>query len=329
MTSSSLWQDFEALSHDDGGGTLSALQLPGSGSHFLAKGKAGEPVLLLKSLKRRFPRIPLGLRHVQVDFEVSCTVRDSEVKDDSALVVGTFCRASCDPTAPNLHPLFVHALTGAAEELPAELTSEDADAFFDNAVELFRALSLPPRNSVLGLWGELFVISISPNPEFLIKGWHTSTEQRFDFTFPNCFLEVKATVRDNRQHEFSLGQLRRDTPIAIASLIVEASDVGDNVFDLASSFQGSLSPINRTKLWRLVAESVGGDADQMADIRYLRTAASNSLRFYDAKSLPAPEIPIAAQTCISSVNFSMDLDLAPSPIYLSDSEVWGLLAHVE
>lgn len=326
MTSSSLWERFESLRQGEGTDALMALRLSGMGSHFLAKGLAGEPVLLLRAGRRRVPRIPLGLRHMQVEFDVDCAVRDTAGDTAAAPISATFCRATCDPGTPGLHPLFVHALAGVVENLPAELSPGEADRFFDDAVELFRVFAAPARTSVLGLWGELFLIAAAPCRDTLLSGWHVLPNHVFDFAFPNTCIEVKTTARHNRQHEFALTQLRGShLPVVVASIVTERSDAGESVFDLASAIQEGLAPTNRAKLWRLVAESLGGDAEGAGDLRFVRAAAASSLRFYAAAALPVPELPSAVAPCISAVRFSLDLDLAPTVVPLAESEVWQLL----
>ena len=325
MVGMSIWESFEALKHDTGSGSvLPALPLQGAGAHYLAKGKADEPVLLLRAQKRRVPRIPLGLRHVQVEFEVECAVVDRDAAE--GFVTATFCRAVCDPTAPGLHALFVHTLAGVVEGLPPNLTPGEVDGFFENAVELFRSFSSPAKTSVLGLWGELLVIAAAPDQNALLTGWHVTPEQTFDFTFPGAHLEVKTTARNNRQHEFALAQLQGDlVPTFVASIVVEQSDAGENVFELASAIQGSLTPYNRAKLWKLLAQSVGSEAEGAGDIRYLRTAALNSLRFYDAAILPSPEISASTTQCISNVRFSLDIDRVGSLPVFESNEVWQVV----
>jgi hypothetical protein len=327
MVSANTWERFDALGQGTNrGDALAALPLPGAGTHYLAKGLTGEPILLLRVTKRRVPRIPLGLRHVQVEFDVECAIRDLDDEIEEKLVTATFCRAICDPAAPGLHPLFAHALAGAVEGLPAELSPVEADRFFADAVELFRSFSAPPSTSILGLWGELLIIAISPCKDTLVTGWHVAADQTFDFAFPRACLEVKTTARHNRQHDFSLAQLRGGhLPVVVASVVTEPSDAGESVLELATAVQDELSPTNRVKLWRMVAESVGSDADDARDMRFLRVAAINSLRFYDAAALPVPEISTATAGCISAVRFSLDFDRAPTVVALDPQEVWRIL----
>lgn len=328
MDGMNIWDRFEALEHvTPVVSALPAFSLPGSGTHFLAKGIAGEPVLLLKVQKRRVPRIPLGLLHVQVEFEVECAILDKEAAD--GLVTATFCRVICDPTAPGLHPLFIHALAGAVERLPNNLTPGEVDGFFDDAIELFRSFSSPAKSSVLGLWGELIVIAASPYRDAFVTAWHVTPEQPLDFSFPSAHLEVKTTTRQNRNHEFSLSQLRGNKmPAFIASIVAEQSDAGESVFDLACFIQESLTATNQEKLWRLIAQSVGSEAEGAGDFRYLRIAALNSLRFYDAATIPAPEIPESATHCISRVRFSVDIDCAVNLHELDSNEVWRQLGEL-
>lgn len=316
-----IWERFRALAPLEDT-AWPALRLADAGSHYLAKGAAGEPVFLLKVQRRRVPRVPLGLRHVQVEFEVDCAVRDPD-DAEGAPVSATFCRVVCDPAAPGLHPLFVNALAGAAEGLPPALSPAETDRFFDDAVELFRLFAAPAKNSVLGLWGELFVIAASPCPDAFVTGWHVTPEQTFDFVFPAARLEVKTTARGSRLHEFSLAQLRAPhLPVYVASLVVEQGDAGDSVFDLANTIQDGLSSANRAKLWRLIAQSVGGEADDAAQIGFVQASAQNSLRFYEAAELPAPEIPPAARACLSAVRFSLDIDRAPPLQEVPLATVW-------
>lgn len=316
-----IWERFGTLAAAEDA-AWPALRLAGAESHYVAKGGAGEPVFLLKVQRRRVPRVPLGLRHVQVEFEVDCAVRDPD-DSEGGPVSATFCRVVCDPAAPGLHPLFVNALAGAAEGLPPALSPAETDRFFDDAVELFRLFAAPARNSVLGLWGELFVIAASPCPDALVTSWHVTPEQTFDFVFPAAYLEVKTTARGSRQHEFALAQLRApQLRVYVASLVVEQSDAGDSVFDVANALQDGLSSANRAKLWRLVAQSVGGEADDAAQVRFVQASAQNSLRFYDAAELPAPEIPAAARACVSAVRFSLDIDCAPQLQEVPPATVW-------
>ena len=156
-----------------------------------------------------------------------------------------------------------------------------------------------------------------------MTGWHVTPKQDFDFAFPCANLEVKTTARHNRQHDFSLGQLRGGhLPAFVASVVVEQSDAGENVFELATTIQDNLTTPNRGKLWRLVAESVGSESDSACDMRFLRRAALNSLRFYDAAILPVPRVSRPDAVCISSVRFSLDLDRIPTLPVLEPDKVW-------
>jgi len=222
-----------------------------------------------------------------------------------------------------LHPLFTHAFAGVVEGLPPELSPNEVDGFFDDAVELFRLFSSPAKKSLIGLWGELLVILASPWQDALLTGWHVTPRETFDFIFPFACMEVKTTSRHNRQHEFTLEQMRGNSlPAFVASIVVDQSDAGETVFELATAIQEDLTPHNRAKLWKLIAQSLGSDADSAIDMRFIRATALNSLQFYDMATLPAPEVFGSAAQCISSVRFCLDLDRAPGIQALKPRDVW-------
>lgn len=61
--------------------------------------------------------------------------------------------------------------------------------------------------SIQGLWAELFVISIASNPEYLLKAWHSSLNDVYDFNDGIDKIEVKSTSKSHRIHKFSYDQL--------------------------------------------------------------------------------------------------------------------------
>ena len=85
----------------------------------------------------------------------------------------------------------------------------------DKFIELFKAVKETPRNSIQGLWCELFLIEQSSFPEKLIAGWHSIPEEKFDFSFNKLRLEVKSSTSESRIHHFSSRQLNtiNDTEI--------------------------------------------------------------------------------------------------------------------
>src|SRR4029078_3598315 len=99
-------------------------------------------------------------------------------------------------------------------------TTSDAIA---TIVELFRSLQAPPRKSVQGLWSELFLIAEARHPTLLLRAWHATPGDRYDFNLGTARLEVKSVAGAVRHHHFSLAQLSPTggTTALVASLFIE------------------------------------------------------------------------------------------------------------
>ena len=106
-------------------------------------------------------------------------------------------------------------------------------------IELFRAMSEPPRKSVQGLWAELFVISRSHHPSILIDAWHTMIEDQYDFAMGNQRIEIKSFSGDVRNHHFSLEQLHPPTGVIalVGSILVARSQAGESLHDLREKYR--------------------------------------------------------------------------------------------
>jgi hypothetical protein len=176
-------------------------------------------------------------------------------------------------------------------------------------IEIFRALMLPPKKSVQGLWGELFLISRSSNPRMLVGSWHLTSEDRYDFSLGSFRVEVKTAIGRMRQHQFSLEQLYppTGTQVIIASILLERAGGGTSLEALISKVKESLR--EKPEIWmhfdRVLALSLGNSFRAALDERFDYELAVQSLAFYDPDVVPKllPDLPIG----VSHVHFRSDL----------------------
>jgi hypothetical protein len=64
----------------------------------------------------------------------------------------------------------------------------------------------PSAESEVGLWGELWLLAVSTNPDLLLAGWRGPDREEADFFVDGTTVEVK-TSRQAGQHHVSLSQL--------------------------------------------------------------------------------------------------------------------------
>jgi len=201
------------------------------------------------------------------------------------------------------------AATAAAN--PGELSQDQVDGLIEALLDLFRKLATPAPKVVSGLWAELLVIAQAPDPGLFVDAWHLESTDLFDFAFPRLRLEVKSSTLPTRQHEFSLKQLTAEgVPTYVASILLTKSAAGSSILDLAREISESLADSHREKLWRLVLEALGPDADSVQGQRFDLELARRSLVIVEAKSLPSVHVPEAHSTVIRHVRFVADITLA-------------------
>jgi uncharacterized protein YndB with AHSA1/START domain len=79
--------------------------------------------------------------------------------------------------------------------------------------------------NTVGLWGELYVIERSTNPEKIMQWWNKGKKNTFDFRAEGEILEVKTCVA-RQVHHLTSEQLQpvHNTKILIASIAVESPE---------------------------------------------------------------------------------------------------------
>jgi hypothetical protein len=306
MSVPSLWERFQAMGPTADEGAVTAIACGPGKQHLLVRGEQGEPALLLATETRPTPRADIRLKHVSVQFDRRFEVAHS---GHDSTEVGNFCKFTCDPSCAHLHQYFVELMAATASTQPGVLSSYETDQVVDALLELFRKLSLPADQSVTGLWGELLLIHIAASPGKFVDAWHLRATDGFDFAFADRRIEVKATERSSREHDFSLKQVRsgRNTDI-VASITLSRSSAGLSALDLARLISERLNAAQQAKLWRFVLEALGDDADADGEQRFDVKAASEGLVFVRGADVPAPEVSTSVAAFVSEVRFRSNLN---------------------
>lgn len=300
----SLFAAFQALQPATSAVDFSALSLPGPRADFLAKGSDGGPVFLLKDSSPASYSPAIELKNVSAQFHSTCrvTTAGGTVDDQFAVI-------SCDASVPELHEVFVRCFAATVEQLPDAVGTSDLQRCVQSLLDLFRSLGRPSSREVAGLWAELFVVAKSKNMAQALGAWHADQFERFDFSWPSGCLEVKAAVKERRQHEFALEQLQPPLGGAgyVASVLLQPLGGGVGIIDLANEIESGVAgePRLRQKLWENIAAALGSDFSERLDRRFDPSYAERSLVVYAMGDVPAPEE--SSDPRITAVRFRSDL----------------------
>lgn len=295
---------FIALQAATSPGVFDAIRISDTRMDFLGKTSEGAPIVLLHDASVPKYRPGFQLKYLKAEFHTTCLINS-----DKGVADGQFAIISCDPTVTELHDMFIRAVLASVNDLLLESSTDDLQLRFQKLADLFRHLSKPGVREVTGLWAELFVIEKSRNVPAALRAWRNSPTERFDFSWGGNQLEVKATTKPIRAHEFGLEQLARpeNGRLFVASFLLQQLNGGSGIMDLASSIESHIQRENelREKLWRNIAADLGAEFNEAVDRQFDIAYAGRNGVLYAAEDVPIPHFPNDPR--ITSVRFVSDL----------------------
>lgn len=256
--------------------------------------------------RERIAPLPVRLEVLEVEFNVECVISRAGLPEER----GNFAVIVCLSEDLPLIDYFLRsagAMLAALGETPSNQSVAESVQKF---VRLFRALSAIPRNTVQGLWAELFLIREGRNSAVLAASWHISPDERYDFSIASNRVEVKSSGRRDRCHHFALEQLETPpgTSLLIASIHVERSSGGLSLGELIEETCGGISIQIGNRVREVVSETLGNTFQAALDVTFDQELARSSIRY--CWSLSVPRIPRPLPDHVSDVRFIADLACA-------------------
>jgi len=297
---------------------LSAVPIPGSEQNRIARDIDGQPVVLFRAAPPVGHSPPVVLENLAIYHNRICHISSASGQIDK----GVFSSISCTSPDMTVRKYFLDIMAMILAEQGQGKNALDVTRVVTILVELFRALTRPPRESVQGLWAELYFAATAREPMKTFEAWHEYPEALYDFTSGFQSIEVKSASYGIREHHFSLEQLRVPSgcEVLIASIFVETSEVGVSLSDLLQEVEGKLSsrPDLLLRIHDTVAKTLGSTWRSSLDTKFDRQLARSSLLFFDPRTIPSvnPTLPPG----VSKVRFVSDLT-SVRPVGIDDYPV--------
>lgn len=292
---------------------FNAVPIPEYPSFRIAIDVEGNPVLLL-SVANAVKNIALKnfrLKYLQLEQNLECKISENGKSSFQTFTVITFTSAD-----RNLQEYFLRISETLVKTLSNKPTQQQVIESLNKFVEVFRALTDTPTNTVHGLWTELFLIENSTNPKTLLNYWHNIPEEKFDFNSGEEKIEVKSNSNFERLHTFSSEQLNppTGTQVLIASIFIRQNNAGQSIQQLVDSIATKVQhDIDLAdKLNNIVCKTLGNSLEQSIRIKFDYNLAKDSLQFYnhlDISKIEEVNIPNE----VSEVRYKSDLS-SLSPI---------------
>lgn len=293
-------------------------------SHRLGISKEGYPIFFIEcSTSDRVSDINLKL--FKVMFNRQCVISDSDAKEQ---LTGTFTIIQLNSLNPDFQLYFlevIYLLLCRLEPIPSVsvLKSE-----LSKLLSIFTINKSISKEIVRGLWAELIIIKQSSNPSYLIRAWHVTPEDKYDFNDGVDKIEVKSTNGTKREHTFAIEQLNptSDSSLLIASMFVSQTGVGKSIFNILDDISSRISDIDVLfKLREEITRTIGANIEEVANLFFDEKLSLDSLSFFDYSSIPSIKLSDVPAT-VSCVHFRSDLsNVSPVESFDQDSVLYNSL----
>ncbi|RJQ14146.1 MAG: PD-(D/E)XK motif protein [Nitrospiraceae bacterium] len=293
--------------------TFSGIQIPSRPSWHLCKDRYGRPALLV-SIPTEGSRIntppSIALENLRVEHNIQCRIAQAKKQGD--IIIRHFSILQCLSDERALHEYFLLTMSAIIKSLPEALSVDQLSDTVDVLADLFHTLQQAPKQSVQGLWAELFVIAFAQLPEVMLQAWHDNTDERYDFSLGAQRVEVKSSGDRTRRHHFALEQAYppTGTDVLVASILVEQAANGmalGELWDKVREIAGADSDL-LLKVESICINALGASWSTARSKRYDRYLAEQSLLCFDIRSMP--RVSEDQPHGITDVRFRADLSFS-------------------
>ena len=194
--------------------------------------------------------------------------------------------------------------------------------------DLFLKFNNQPTKTEIGLWGELATIYFSNNSESLIKSWHVSGKEIFDFNFEKLKIEVKTTKKTVRTHNLKHTQfirLKKLKGLYLSYLLLE-TDNWKSCIELSDLILAELNSNTREMFIEKLIECVGNSLENFNhrfDLNYseinLAAYSSEDIDYIEEKSLSSN---------ISNINYDLNFEPFEKIKEQTNNDLFNLLPQL-
>lgn len=280
--------------------------LPKIKNHKIGLSKDGLPLFFIKCENETNERaLDYNLESISIQFNQKCQL----LSNDKKVADGVYTVIALKTDSIDLQEYFLNILYFVILKLPETTKLKELKIEVEKLVSLFNKFSKLPTKTIQGLWAELLVIEQSSDPEYLVKAWHFSPTDKFDFNDGIDKIEVKSTAKSRRIHNFSLEQLNpnKNSNLIIASVFAVETGKGKTIFDLVKLINDRVKSNEVSfKINEVLLDTLGRDLEKTFEHYFDYQLAVDSLAFFDSELVPKIETSSIRQE-ISNIHFDSDL----------------------
>lgn len=168
--------------------------------------------------------------------------------------------------------------------------SVSANEIIQDLIDIFKPSHGLDDHELIGLLGELAVISKADDIPKMIEAWHMDKNSRYDFSFANSRLEVKTSRGSRRSHFFSSAQLPPNNGIdlIVVSLLTEEVPDGVSVLSLFSRILEQSPSYLKRKFLQQFNAVFTKDEEKCTNKLFDLDLLFGSMKFFEGDLVPRP-----------------------------------------
>jgi hypothetical protein len=248
---------------------------------------------------------PGGGKFLTIQYDMICSIKSKSKGIEKNKLFSILTLKSKDE---EIEDYFIDLCEIFIKKLGNNPTILEVKTQFEKLESIFTKLSKITDKSIIGLWGELFLISISNKPEYLITSWHKDAKDKIDFNDGIDKIEVKTSSKVNsRKHYFGIEQLAiyNNSKTYIGSIITTNIDNGYSINDILKKIKSKVKPTFYEMLIEKTFDVVGDKINEINFTKYDYNMASSELLFFHGSDILKPEL---IPNGVSELKFKSDLD---------------------
>lgn len=248
-----------------------------------------------------------------------CFGQDSQVVTEEITSTGIFNIISCTEENIELRDFFFRFF----EEYfynEKDINSKNLKLQIENLSKLFSYKKNKSRKSMMGLWSELYIISISDKPKIWAEKWHDQPRSTFDFTFSRVGIDVKSFGSHSREHYFKLEQLNNQSveQTLVLSLCIKENEDGESVFDILKLIKDKIkSDVLIKKIEKQLFKLAGKDITETQ--KFSSDIAKSTLLILKGKDIPCIE-KNSIPALVSDIKFKVDCNSIEGNAFDNDNQ---------
>jgi len=268
--------------------------------HRLGKNYKGQPSILINTKKNNESVAPYRGMSIRLKFNINCKIHEENEKQNYTIL-------SCISNDEQIIKIFLDICQTTISQLGKEPTPKEISEKTQMLIDLFK--EMPNKlSSIVGLWGELFLIASSKNITKCLEAWHQHAEDKYDFYDNNEALEVKCTTQTDRKHKFKHDQLvsnLKDHYVA-SIMISDDPNKGLSVVDLYEDIKKRCKLDNlNNKLKKIFFKIVGKTPyEELNEFRYSFDYSKKNLMYYKLKDISTL---VNEDDSVTDISYKVDL----------------------